>query len=312
VSLSRIDLNLLVVLDTVLSERSVVRAAERLHVTPSAVSNSLARLRSVLGDPLVIRSGRGIVPTPHAASLAPSLKRALSDLESVVTKDAFDPLTTTRQFTLALADVSQTARFPELVKLVAKEMPRAQLRAVGIDTYVSSGGLSSMEIDAALIAQDKAAGFNMMPLYKENSVLAGRRGNRFAGGRMTRAQLATLRHVDIQIAPGVGYSRLAQTYMQLGIERKIAVTVPSFIAAAAVVANTDLVATIPDSLMESLGERFALRVIAGPAPKMVTPINLVWHERTNNDPAMRAFRELVIRAVAKSVRKSVTQKFGGR
>lgn len=304
-SLSQIDLNLLLVLDTVLSERSVVRAAERLHVTPSAVSNSLARLRSLLGDPLVIRSGRGIVPTPHAASLSPSLKRAMSELDRVVRKDAFDPLTTTRQFTLALADATQMARFPGLVKLIAKEMPHAQLRAVGIDTYVSSGGLSSMEIDAALIAQeDKAPGVHMVALYKESSVLAARRGNQRAGGRITKAQLAELQHVDVQVAPGRGYRELAQTYIRLGIERKVAVTVPSFITAAAVIAKTDFVATIPESLMELFGKQFGLHLIAGSVPKVVTPVKLVWHERTDNDPAMRAFRETVTRAVSKSLRRA--------
>ena len=302
-SLSRIDLNLLLVLDTVLAERSVVRAAKRLHVTPSAVSNALARLRSLLGDPLVIRSGRGIVPTPHAASLAPSLKRALSELQSVVQKEAFDPLTTTRQFTLALADATQMARFPQIVQLIVKEMPRAQLRAVGIDTYVSSGELSGMEIDAALSAQgEKAPGVHMTPLYKESSVLVARRGNRHAGGRIAKAQLAALQHVNVQVAPGRGYRELAQTYMRLGIERKVAVTVPSFITAAAVVANTDFVATIPESLLGLLGEPFGLHVIIGPVPKIVTQVKLVWHERTDNDPAMRAFREVVIRAVAKTLR----------
>jgi DNA-binding transcriptional LysR family regulator len=305
VSLSQIDLNLLLVLDAVLSERSVVRSAQRLHVTPSAVSNSLARLRSLLGDPLVIRSGRGIVPTPHAASLAPSLKRALSELESVVQKDVFDPLTTARQFTLALADATQISRFPEIVDQIGREMPRAHLRAVGIDTYVSSGGLSSIEIDAALVArEDKAPGVHAMPLYKESSVLAARRGNRHARGRITKSQLAALHHVDVQVAPGRGYSELAQTYMRLGIDRRVAVTVPSFIAAATVIANTDLVATIPSTLMELLGECFGLRVVTGPAPKIVSEIKLTWHERTDNDPAMRAFREAIRLAVFKSLRQA--------
>jgi DNA-binding transcriptional LysR family regulator len=303
--LSQIDLNLLVVLDTVLSERSVIRASQRLHVTPSAVSNSLARLRSLLGDPLVIRSGRGIVPTPHAVDLAPSLRQTLSQLESLVQRDAFDPLTTTRQFTLALADATQMARLPAIVRLMEKEMPCAQLRAVGIDTYVSSGGANSMEIDAALIARgDKTPGVHMMPLYKESSVLAASRDNRLARGRITKSQLGTLQHVDVQVAPGRGYSELAQTYVRLGIDRRVAVTVPTFSAAAAVVSETDLVATIPSTLMELLGERFRLRIIAGPVPNMVTQIKLVWHERTANDPAMRVFRAVVARAVSESLRKT--------
>jgi len=301
VSLAQLDLNLLLVLDTVLTERSVVRAARRLHVTPSAISNALARLRSALGDPLVIRSGRGVVPTPRAAGLAPSLKRALSELERAVQKDTFDPATTTRQFTLAIADAGQVARLPRLVKLLATEMPHARLRVVGIDTYVSSGGVAGMEIDVAIIAvEEKGPGIHITPLYEEESVLVVRKGHPCAGGRITKAQLAKLQHADVQVAPGRGYRELARSYARLGIEREVAVVVPSFIAAAAVVAQTDFVATLPASLFEVLGERLGLREIMAPAPRITIEIKLVWHERTLDDPAMRAFREVVARAVGQA------------
>src|SRR5262245_34972803 len=132
------DLNLLVVLDAVLAEQSVVRAARRLHVTPSAVSNSLARLRAVLGDPLVTRSGRGIVPTPRATQLAPVLARLLEQIEQAVSGSTFDPRSTTREFTLAIADSGQFVRLPRLAALLGEEMPKARLRVVGIDTLLSS------------------------------------------------------------------------------------------------------------------------------------------------------------------------------
>lgn len=296
-SLSQLNLNLLVVLDTVLSERSVVRAARRLHVTPSAISNALARLRSALGDPLVIRSGRGVAPTPRAADLAPALKRALRELERVVEQEDFDPTTTTRQFTLAIADAGQIARLPRLVGLLAGEMPRARLRVVGIDTYVSSGGIAGAEVDVALIAVvDKAPGVHATPLYLEESILVARRGNRRAGGTLTKKELAALQHVDVQVAPGRGYRELARSYERLGITREVAVVVPSFVAAAAVVARTDLVATLPASLVEVVGEWLGLRVITSPAPTVANEIMLAWHERTHDDPAMRAFRELATMA----------------
>jgi len=301
VSLAQLDLNLLLVLDTVLTERSVVRAARRLHVTPSAISNALARLRSALGDPLVIRSGRGVVPTPRAAGLAPSLKRALSELERAVQKDTFDPATTTRQFTLAIADAGQVARLPRLVKLLATEMPHARLRVVGIDTYVSSGGVAGMEIDVAIIAvEEKGPGIHITPLYEEESVLVARKGHPCAGGRITKAQLAKLQHADVQVAPGRGYRELARSYARLGIEREVAVVVPSFIAAAAVIAQTDFVATLPASLVEVLGEPLGLREIMAPAPRITIEIKLVWHERTLDDPAMRAFRDVVARALGQA------------
>lgn len=299
--LAQIDLNLLLVLDTVLSERSVARAAQRLHVTPSAISNALARLRSLLGDPLVVRSGRGIVPSPRAASLAPALRQALDGLEGVVQKDDFDPRTTTRQFTLALADAGQIAYFPRLVSLIAEEMPRARLRAVGVDTYLSAGGVAGTEIDAALIGiEERAPGIHLRAVYQESGVLVARRDARFPRWRITKTQLAALEHVDVQVAPGRGYRKLEQAYARLGIDRKVTEIVPSFVAAAAVVAESPLVATLPVSLVDRLGEQFGLAKLSGPAPRIVTQLNLVWHDRTDHDPAMRAFRDAVVRAVSVS------------
>jgi DNA-binding transcriptional LysR family regulator len=310
-SIAQLDLNLLVVLDLVITERSVVRAARRLHVTPSAISNSLARLRAVVGDPLVIRSGRGIIPTPRAAELAPLLRRALGDLERAVQKDAFDAATTTKQFTLAIADAGQIARLPRIVTLLAREMPRAQLRVVGIDTYVSSGGLAGSEVDVVVGAlDDRSPGVHMLALYQETSVLVARRRHRQARRRLGKAQLAALQHVDVQVAPGRGYRELARHYARLGIERQVAVVVPSFIAAAAVVAETDFVATLPTSLLEFLESRLGLERVQAPAPTVALEVRLAWHDRTHDDPGMTAFRDLVARATrdssaedARSVRK---------
>lgn len=295
--LSQIDLNLLVVLDAVLAERSVARAARRMHVTPSAISNSLARLRAALGDPLVTRKGAGVIPTPRAAELAPVLARLLGELDRAVHPEAFDPRATTREIALAVADAGQLARLPRLVDRMATEMPRARLRVVGIDTLVSSTGLAG-EIDVALVGtDDRSPGIHQLPLYAERAILVARRGHRGARGRMTKARLATLRHVEIQVAPGRGFRGLAALYSRAGIARDIAVVVPSFIAAAGIVAASDLVATLPTSLVASLGDQFALAPVEAPAPRITTEIKLTWHERTHDDPPLRAFRDLVIRAV---------------
>ena len=300
-SLARIDLNLLVVLDTVLSERSVVRAARRLHLTPSAISNSLARLREIFGDPLVVRNGRGIVPTSRAEALGPALKLALGQVERAIQGDVFSPSTTTRQFTLAVADAGQLSRLPKLVKLLAQKMPRAELRVVGVDTYVSSGGVGQGEIDVALIAVDEEGpGIHATPLYRETSVLVSRRAHPGARKRLSKAQLGGLCHVDVQVAPGRGYRELARLYAGLDIKREVAVVVPSFMAAAAIVAETDLVATLPESLVKAFGHRLGLEVMLAPAPKVTLDLKLIWHDRTDGDPAMRAFRALVAQAMTQA------------
>jgi DNA-binding transcriptional LysR family regulator len=294
----QLDLNLLVVLETVLAERSVARAARRLHVTPSAISNSLARLRQLIGDPLVVRSGRGILPTPRAAALAPVLGRALRELEQALRGDALDPASTTRRFTLAIADAGQLVRVPRLASRFAKQLPRARLRVVGIDTLISSGGLAGTEVDVAVAAfEERAPGVHVMPLYEEHSVLVARRGHPLAGTPVSTARLAGLRHVDVEVAPGRGYRQLAPAYERLGIDRGVALVVPSFTAAAAMVATTDLVATLPESFVARYGRAFGIRKLAPSAPRVTTAIALGWHRRTHDDALMQVFRELVAATV---------------
>src|ERR1700722_18387508 len=123
-NLAALDLNLFVVLHAVLEERSATRAAKRLNVTQSAVSNALARLRAVLGDPLVVRSGRGLVATPRAEELAPSIAQAIAHLEKALDRGrTFVPGESTRTFTIAAADNHQTSEAPVIAAAFAKSLP---------------------------------------------------------------------------------------------------------------------------------------------------------------------------------------------
>jgi DNA-binding transcriptional LysR family regulator len=299
-SLARLDLNLLLVLDAVLVEGSVARAARQLHVTPSAVSNALARLRGALDDPLFVRSGRGVVPTPRAAALAPAVARALRDLDQAIRGNAFDPATSDRELTLAMADVLQMVKLPGIVAALAVQMPRARVRVLSIDTVAAAGGLAGPQVDVVIGAGEKGSGVRAQPLYEEPIVLVARAGHPLARTRLTKTRLASLRHVDIQVAPGRGNARLLARYAAAGVARTVAVIVPTFAAAAAVVARTDLVASLPASLVEVLGPRLALRQLRTPLGPVSSTINLLWHERTHDDPAARAFRELLVAVVATS------------
>jgi DNA-binding transcriptional LysR family regulator len=294
VSLASLDLNLLLVLDTVLAEHSVLRAARRLHVTPSAVSNALARLRAALDDPLVTRSGRGIVPTPRALELAPVLSRAMRELDDAVNARAFDPAVSLRQITLAVGDAGQIALLPRLTALLAAEMPRTTLRVVGIDTLVAAGGLAGAEVDATIGAGERGPGVQVAPLYEERLVLVARRDS--LPTTISKTRLASLRHVEVHVAAGRPNRDLANSYARIGIARDVAVIVPTFTAAAAVVSTTDLVATLPERAFERIAAGFDLQPIAAPVHPPNVAIRLAWHERTHHDPAMRAFRDLVQRA----------------
>lgn len=308
-SLSSLDLNLLLVLHTVLAERSVARAAERLHVTPSAVSNALARLRVALGDPLVAREGRGIVPTPRALELAPLLARALHELESAVVRGPFDAQRCTRTFTLALADAGQVAWLPRIAAQLARELPRARLRVVGIDALVSLGDLASSDVDLHVGVRSKAAGVHVEPLFEERTVLVARRGHPALGRRASRRALGALGHVAVQMVAGKPSRDLVSAaYAHAGIPREIVVTVPTFAAAAAVAAGTDLVATLPASFVAAQGASLGLRAVTGKVPAHAVAIAMSWHERTHGDPAMIAFRALVRGAVATGAYETLAKK----
>ena len=298
-SLSSIDLNLMLMLHVVLLEQNVARAAGRLHVTPSAVSNALARLRDALGDPLVTRKGRGIVPTPRAIELAPILARTLHDLEAALVTAPFDAARCTRTFTVAVADVGQVAWIPRLAVSMRRELPLAHLRVVGIDSLVSLGDLGSSDIDLHLGIRSKGPGLHVEPLLEDRSLLVARRDHpAAAAGKLSRRALADFRHVRVDMVPGKRFGDpFAATFAQANIPREIVMTMHSFSTAAEVVAVSDLVTMLPSSLFAAKAASLGLRALATPLPAHTTKFAMSWHERTHADTAARAFRALVRRVV---------------
>ncbi len=307
VSISSIDLNRLVVLHTVLEERSIARAAAKLHVTPSAVSNALAQLRATFDDPLVVRSGRGITLTPRAVALAPQLQEAVSAVRRVVEGDAFDPRKSTRTFSLACSDGEQVSVVPAIAARAAKELPLATLRILSVEQLAASGGLASCDVDAAIgPPHPPAPGTYAEDLYTEEAVLVVRRDHPRAKRGLTKALFNELRHVDILLAlgrGGVGHRAAEDFFASQGLRRDIAVTVSSFTAAAAVVAETDWITGIPRRLAETLVRQLPLRIAPLPIPAMTFQMQLLWHERTHADAGARAFRRLILDAVRMPKRK---------
>jgi len=294
VSIPSIDLNLVAVLHTVLAEQHVARAAARLHVTPSAVSNALARLRDALGDPLVTRKGRGIVPTPRAAELAPVLARVMRDLELALVAGPFDAASCTRTFTVAVADVGQIAWVPRLATAMRRELPRAHLRVVGIDALVALGDLASSNIDLHLGIPGTGPGLHAEPLVEERNLLVAGRAHPAGARRLSPRALGQLRHVRVDMVPDRQFrDPFAATFARAHIPREVVMTVPSFTAAAEVVAASDLVTMLPSSLLAAKGPSLGLHRLATPLPAHVTKLAMSWHERTHGDPAARALRALV-------------------
>ncbi len=301
VNLSAIDLNLFLVLHAVLEERSATRAAARLHVTQSAVSNALARLRQLLGDPLVVRSGRGLVPPPRAEQLAPLLREATDRLAQAVDRRGFVAAESTRTFTIALADSHQACDVPRIARAFATRLPRAALRVVSADYLAASDGLTTGDVDVAFAPQQAVQpGMRSSRLFEERAALVVRSGHPLVRRRMTREQFNALPHVDVHVVlgrPGTGHRVAQRGWEKAQVRRRVVVTVPYFMTAAMVAAETDCVAGLPDRLAAVCVRLLPLKRVdaAFPLPRLTTV--MVWHERTEADPGARLFRQLVSETV---------------
>jgi DNA-binding transcriptional LysR family regulator len=301
-NLASIDLNRLLVLHAVLSEGSVTRAAAALHVTPSAISNALARLRATFDDPLLVRSGRGLVLTPRAALLAPQLAEAVAAMTRVIEDQSqFEPARTTRTFTLACSDAEQISEVPRIAAAFARNLPRARLRIMSVDQLEAKGGLASGEVDVTIgPAPAPLPELHCTDLYEEEAVLVVRKGHPQVRRRISKEQFNSLRHIDILLAlgePGIGHRVVEEFLASHGLHRDVAISVPSFAAAAAIAAETDWVAGMPRRMAAVFLRQMPLISVTTPVPGVRFRIQLLWHGRTNLDAGAQFFRSLVIAAV---------------
>jgi DNA-binding transcriptional LysR family regulator len=301
VNLSAVDLNLFVVLHAVLEERSATRAAARLHVTQSAVSNALARLRVLLGDPLVVRSGRGLVPTPRAEEVAPLLRDVADRVALALDRRGFVPESSTRTFTIGLADSYQACDVPRIAQAFTARLPRAALRVVSADYLAATDGLTSGDVDLAFApAQTVQPGMRSSVLFEEEGTLVVRRDHPRVRRRMTRELFNALPHIDVHVAlgrPGVGHRVAQRHWEQARVRRRVVLTVPYFMVAAMAAAETDCVAALPDRVARLCVRLLPLKRVTPtfPMPRLTTV--MVWHERTDADPGATFFRQLVAEAV---------------
>ena len=301
VNLSSVDLNLLHVVAVVLEERSATRAARRLGVTQSAVSNALARARDVFGDPLLVRAGRGMTPTPTAERLLPELTAAMSQLKAALDRgQRFDPRTYSGELTIACADSSQIADVPLIVTALAEEMPLARLRVVNVDYLIASGGLSESDVDAAIGLRKSAPGVRLVPLYREPPVAVVRRDHPIVGERLLRRDFSRLRFIDLHISlgrPGRGHAIVERALRARGLVRRIGLVVPGFAAAAMAAVATDLVAFMPLRVARTFAQHLPVRVVDMPVADLAHEIWLGWHERTHKEPAAAHLRRVIIKTL---------------
>ena len=301
-NVSKTNLNLLVVLHSVLTEGSVTRAGKKLGLSQTAVSNALARLRSELDDPLVVRRGRGIAPTPLAEALLPVIHGALGALDSVLGKPApFDPRSSDQRFTLALTDDQEVADLPRIFRAFQRQLPLAVLRVETTERLVTSDGLTRGTIDMALgPSMLRGPGLKQRPLFIERGVLVVRRGHPIGKRRASLKALGEYAFIDVRVAgdDSVGRRMAERRLRDVGFTPKIACSVPHFFAAAVLASEGDAIAGIPRRFAERMAKLLPLQIVESPLSALEIPLSLLWHERTDADPAHRYLRDLIAVALS--------------
>jgi DNA-binding transcriptional LysR family regulator len=296
-----LDLNLLVVFNQLLLDRSASIAAEKLGLTQPAVSNALKRLRAALQDDLFLRTSRGMEPTPYALHLSEPVIYALNALQTAFnTRDSFDPLSSTRTFQIAMTDIGEMYFMPPLMAALAKEAPGVRISTVRPHTGNLRDDMASGTVDVALgLLPNLQAGFFQRRLFRHPYVCVFREDHPVAKAPLTLKQFCELDHVGV-LAANTGHGEIDGLLERAGIQRHLKLMLPHFIAVGHVLQTTDLIATLPERFAERCRVPFGLVTSPHPVKLPDIAINLFWHAKFNRDPANIWLRQRLIELFADS------------
>lgn len=314
--LAELDLNLLRAFDALMRERRVSPAAEQLGLSQPALSNALARLRRRLDDPLFVRSPAGLQPTPRAEQLAGPVREALALLAGALERPAaFDPRLSRRRFHVAMSDIGEIYFLPTLMQALRDAAPGLSIATVRPGTLPVADALENGSLDLAIghLAPVRRSGaFHQRRLFDQRYVCLLRAGhpllNEGAPGRRARGRATTTQGISLDAfqaaehllvqAAGTAHGQVDEALRRQGIERRVALTVPHFVATGHLLAATDLVATVPQRLAERMTGPFGLVALPHPARLPRSPISMVWPARLHRDEASRWLRATVLRLFA--------------
>lgn len=291
------DFNLLVTLDAVLAEGSVARAAQRLRLSPSAMSRALARLRETTGDPLLVRAGRGLVPTPRAIELRERVRQLVQDAEAVLRPaEKLDIRKLERMFILRTREGFVENFGPDLIARAAAEAPGVRLcftqKANKESTSLRDG---TVDLETGVVGKTTGPEVRTHALIRDRFVGVVRMGHPLSRGRITLSRYAKGGHVGVS-RRGLEKGPVDDALMPLGLERDIVTIVGTFSAALALARASDLIASVPERQTGNLRNEMHSFALPFPAPEVT--ISLLWHPRLDADPAHRWLRGIVLEICA--------------
>jgi LysR family nod box-dependent transcriptional activator len=296
--LDNFDLNLLVAFDVLLAERNVTRAAQRLHVTQSAMSASLKRLREALGDPILTQHGKSMIPTPHALALAPEVSAAIAELRRLIQPSTgFDPAESIRTFRIAASDYVATIVLAPLFALAEHEAPGLRFD-ISLPTDGTAHRLARGEFDVVLTPKEFVEPEHPAELlFEEHHVVVGCQNNPLLSRPLTREAFAAAGHVAVQVD---GRNTFVENELaRLGVTRRVEVYAPSFIQAPWLLPGTRRIALMHERLARLMAPLLGLRVV--PLPFAVPPMQemMQFHAARTADPGLEWLRTQLRQAVTR-------------
>jgi len=305
-----LDLRLLRVFDALLSEGNATRAGLRLHLTQSAVSQALAKLREEAHDPLFVRVGQTMRPTAKALAMSEPIKEALTQVERAFEVAAgFDPAHSVKSFRIATTDHTLMLLLPRLAKRIGQIAPGIALDAVAVGHEESFTLMRDGSVDlmiANFVVTKIPENFRAMQLFKENFIIIARAGHPRLSTQMTLADYANEEH--IVVAPRGHWlpGPVDRVLSREGLKRRIRIKVPHYSVVPHVVGDTDLVATVPASVGLPPTAPLSVRTFAAPSALPHFKVEMVWDERHHCDPGHRWIRRLIVDLGKELVRDGLT------
>lgn len=298
-NLSQVNLNLLVNLSVLLDTCNVSRAAERLHMSQSAMSKCLAQLRELFNDPLLVRVGNRLEPTPRAALLKDRLKLWLQGAEALLQAGEFDPARCERTFTLAVTDYVAQFILPAALKGIYQQAPRIGIRLINWDRN-SPEGLVSGRIDLGTGSVEKPqANLYSQQIDEDTLVCVMSPHHPLADGGLTLEEYIAYPHAVI--TSGVDKRRgVDKALSALGLSRRVGLEVPYYTSALNIVAGSELLLTLPKHIARHTAAQYDLAQAPLPFETPAFAYSLIWHERQHQDASHRWLRRILMDALRKS------------
>jgi DNA-binding transcriptional LysR family regulator len=291
----KVDLNLLVVFDMLLRLQSVTKTAEALGMSQPAMSLALSKLRTAFGDPLFVRGSRGLSPTPRAEQLAVPVQHVLDQIKNdVLRQPSFDPATTERTFTFNMADVGELVFLPRLRAHLQAVAPGANIRTVSTPPGQLAEALQSGEVDLAIgyFPGLQGAVIYQQRLFSHSFVCIVRKDHPVFRSQITKKRFLEAQHVVVD-QEGKSHELFEETLAAQGLTRRVALSIPHFLAIPLVVAESDLIVTVPYAIGASFAKMANLKMLRPPIQVGQPEVKQHWHARFHHDQVNQWIRGVV-------------------